>query len=272
MAAQMKLLVVGCGNMGAALAAGYAAAYPTAEVVALDHDPQRAAGLLPPASRIVVRREPAELGEFRPDLVILALKPQVLGTALADLIPLCRDALVVSIAAGVSLARLAERLGGQRRILRAMPNLPVVVGAGMTTLYAGPALAAADRAAGEALFAAVGEVAWVADEALIDAATAVAGSGPAYFFAIVEQLARAGVAEGLPPELADRLARQTCIGAATQLQRDNRPAAALKAAVCSPRGTTEAGLAAMETPDGLPRVIAAGVAAAHRRAGELAAA
>lgn len=271
MSAQMKLLVVGCGNMGAALAAGYALAHPTAEVVALDHDPQRARSLLPPDSRVAVRRELAELGDFRPDLVILALKPQVLGAALADFVPLCRDALVVSIAAGIGRARLAELLGGHRRILRAMPNLPVVVGAGMSTLYA-PDLAAADVALGESLFAAVGEIAWVADEALIDAATAVAGSGPAYFFAMVEQLARAGVAEGLPPELAERLARQTCIGAAAQLQRDVRPAAALKAAVCSPRGTTEAGLAAMETPDGLPRVIAAGVAAAHRRARELAAA
>ncbi|HEX6735863.1 MAG TPA: pyrroline-5-carboxylate reductase dimerization domain-containing protein, partial [Azonexus sp.] len=84
--------------------------------------------------------------------------------------------------------------------------------------------------------------------------------------------ARAGVAEGLPPELAERLARQTCLGAALQLKHDARPASALKAAVCSPRGTTEAGLAAMETPDGLPRFIAAGVAAAHRRARELAAA
>ena len=269
METMQKLLVIGCGNMGAALAAGFAAANPAAQVVALDSDPQRARSLLPGGAAVAVYHQPSELAGFRPDIVIFALKPQVLGTALAEFVPLVAGALVISVAAGVSLARLSELLGGHHRVVRAMPNLPVVVRQGVTTLY-GKALAAADAAACEAVFTAVGQVAWVAGEDQIDVATAIAGSGPAYFFALVEQLALAGAAEGLVPEVARRLATQTCIGAASLLQQDGRDAAALKAAVCSPRGTTEAGLAAMETADGLPRVVAAGVRAAHRRARELA--
>ncbi|MFC5302756.1 pyrroline-5-carboxylate reductase [Azospira restricta] len=270
MVVKNNALIVGCGNMGAALAAGYARAHPDARVLAVDADPARARALLPAASPVAVCASPAELAGFRPDLVVLALKPQLLGEALAAYRPLCAGALVVSIAAGSALSRLRELLGGHRRLARAMPNLAVAAGAGMTTLY-GPGLDAADAALCEALFAAVGDAAWVDDEAQIDAATAVAGSGPAYFFALVEQLAAAGAAAGLPPALAERLARRTCIGAAALLAADTRAAGALKAAVCSPRGTTEAGLAALEG-GGLAPAVAAAVAAAHRRAHELAAA
>ncbi len=263
------ILVVGCGNMGAALAGGYARAYPEAEVLAIDRDAQRARALLPADSRVVVHGDFTALAGLRPSVVILALKPQVLGDVLADFITLCADALVVSIAAGVGCVRLAELLGGHRRVVRAMPNLPVVVGEGMTTLYA-DGLSASDRERAEAVFAAVGKTAWVPDEAAIDLATAVAGSGPAYFFAFVEHLAVAGAAAGLPAELAERLARQTCIGAAALLRDDPRSAAALKAAVCSPGGTTQAGLAAMETAEGLAAIARRGVDAAYRRARELA--
>lgn len=263
------VLVVGCGNMGAALAGAYARAYPAAGVVAIDRDPQRARALLPADSRVAVHGDLAALAGLRPSIVIIALKPQVLGDVLAGFIALCAGALVVSIAAGVGRARLAELLGGHPRVVRAMPNLPVVVGEGMTTLF-GAGLSADDRARAEAVFAAVGQTAWVADETAIDLATAVAGSGPAYFFAFVEHLAAAGEAAGLPAELAGRLARQTCVGAAALLRDDPRTASALKAAVCSPGGTTQAGLAAMETPDGLAAIARSGVAAACRRARELA--
>ena len=148
MAAQTKLLVVGCGRIGAALAAGFARAHPAAEVVALDRDPPRARSLLPAASGIAVHAGPEALAGLRPDVVILALRPPVLGDALGSLVALCADALVVSIAADAELAA--------------------------------------------GIFWAVGRVDRVADEALIDVATAVAGSGPAYFFAVVAQLARAG--------------------------------------------------------------------------------
>ena len=265
-----KVLVVGCGNMGAALAAGYAVSHPSAQVVAIDRDPVRAASLLPLGSPVDVFASPDELLDFCPALVILALKPQVLGDALASFVALCGEALVVSIAAGVSVERLRALLDGHPRIARAMPNLPVVVGKGMSVLYSGD-LSPADVTACQEVFETVGDVAWVDNEALIDAATAVAGSGPAYFFAMVEHLAAAGVAEGLSIELAERLARQTCIGAAALLAVDSRSAATLKVAVCSPRGTTEAGLMAMEGVTGLPAVVAAGVAAAHARARELAA-
>lgn len=268
MADDPTVLFVGCGNMGAALAAGFAAAHPQAQVLAIDHDPERARQRLPAGARV---RLGAGLGDFAgvaPDLVVLALKPQVLGSALGELQALCAGALVVSIAAGTPLARLAEGLGRSARLVRAMPNLPVVVGAGMTTLFA-EGLDSADRALAEGLFAAVGEVAWLDCEADIDRATAIAGSGPAYFFAFVDHLAAAGVAAGLAPELAGRLARQTAVGAAAQLQQDARSAAVLRAAVCSPGGTTAAALAAMAD---LPALLEAGVMAAWQRAGELAAA
>lgn len=269
MADGTTILVVGCGNMGAALAGAYARAYPEAEVIAIDRDPQRARRLLPADSKVVVYGDFTELADTKPSIVIVALKPQVLGDVLADFIALSAGALVLSIAAGVGCARLAGLLGGHRRVVRAMPNLPVVVGEGMTTLF-GEGLTAADRAAAEAVFAAVGQTAWVGDEVAIDLATAVAGSGPAYFFAFVEHLAAAGAAAGLPEELAERLARQTCIGAAALLRDDPRSASVLKAAVCSPGGTTQAGLAAMESSEGLAVITRQGVDAAFRRARELA--
>lgn len=270
MSVKHKILVLGCGNMGAALASGYAVSHPLSQVVAIDRDPVRAASLLPLGSPVKVFVSPEEVLDLCPDLVILALKPQVLGETLADFIDLCGEALIVSIAAGVGVERLRELFGGHMRIARAMPNLPVVVGKGMSVLYSGD-LSPADVTACHEVFEAVGDVAWVDEETLIDAATAVAGSGPAYFFAMVEHLAAAGVAEGLSIELAERLARQTCVGAAALIAADSRSAATLKAAVCSPRGTTEAGLMAMEGIAGLPAVVAAGVAAAHARARELAA-
>lgn len=185
MTVKSTVLVIGCGNMGAALAAGYAQTHPVAEAVALDRDPQRAAGLLPAGAAIALHRSPEEIPGFRPDIVILAFKPQVLGDALATLLPLCAGALAISIAAGTPLARRQGLLGDHCRVVRAMQNLPVQVGAGMATLYA-PGLDPADVAAVEAVFTTVGAAAWVASEALIDAATAVAGSGPAHFFAMVE--------------------------------------------------------------------------------------
>lgn len=263
------VLVIGCGNMGAALAAGYVRAYPAARVIAIDPDPARARSLLPPVSPVTVYADLAEAGAFVPDIVILAVKPQLLGQALPALIERVRPALVISIAAGTPLARLQAGLNGYPRIVRAMPNLPVVVGAGASTLFA-TGLSPADQALAEGVFAAVGSVDWLPEEAQIDAATALAGSGPGYVFAFVEHLAAAGVAAGLAPALAARLARQTVIGAAAQLASDARSAPVLKAAVCSPQGTTEAGLRVMEQPDALPRILADGVAAVHRRAGELA--
>ncbi|MEN3374190.1 pyrroline-5-carboxylate reductase [Dechloromonas sp. ZS-1] len=263
------VLVVGCGNMGAALAAGYVRAHPAARVIAIDPDPARARSLLPPVSPVTVYADLAAAGAFVPDIVILAVKPQLLGQALPALIECVAPALVISIAAGTPLARLQAGLNGHQRLVRAMPNLPVVVGAGASTLFA-CALSVADLVLAEGVFAAVGSVDWLPDEAQIDAATALAGSGPGYVFAFVEHLAAAGVAQGLTPALAARLARQTVIGAAAQLAADPRPATVLKAAVCSPKGTTEAGLRVMEQPDALPRILADGVAAAHQRAGELA--
>jgi len=270
MTAQHKVLFVGCGNMGAALASGYARHHPAADIRAIDHDPERATGLLTEEAktRISIVGTVGELGNFQPDMVVLALKPQALKTALADLIPVCAKALVVSIAAGTCLTQLQALLGDHRRIIRAMPNLPVVVGAGASALFA-PASAASDLDMACALFASVGTVERVTSEEQIDAATALAGSGPAYFFAFVEQLALSGMAIGLPQDLAERLARQTCIGAAALLSQDKRSASELKAAVCSPKGTTEAGLAAMQNT--LASAADEAVSAAHRRARELAA-
>jgi pyrroline-5-carboxylate reductase len=256
--------------MGAALAAGYAAAANGVEVAAVDREPAHARTLLGDGSRVALYPSPQSVAGGEPDVVVIALKPQALEAALPEFASLCRPALVVSIAAGVTVAGLQRLLGGHDRIVRAMPNLPVVAKSGMTVLHAGTGrVSARDREWAGGIFAAVGKIAWVEDERQIDIATAIAGSGPAYHYAMVEQMAQAARALGCADELAELLSSQTFIGAARLLESDARTAGALKAAVRSPGGTTQAGLAVLEERNALARLIEATVAAALARAREL---
>jgi len=150
-----------------------------------------------------------------------------------------------------------------------MPNTPGSIGRGISALYASPQATPADRKLAESLLAALGETVWVARETLIDAVTAVSGSGPAYVFHLVEALAEAGRAEGLPPEIAEKLARATVTGAGALLDADPRPAADLRRDVTSPGGTTEAALGVLMATGGLKALMARAVAAANKRAKEL---
>jgi pyrroline-5-carboxylate reductase len=176
--------------------------------------------------------------------------------------------LSLSIAAGTTVATIEAALGGA--IIRAMPNTPAQVGRGMTGLFANPAATAEDRDLATSLLAAVGETGWVESEGLIDAVTAVSGSGPAYVFLLAEALTEAGIAAGLDPNLAARLARQTVTGAGELLYRSELPPGELRRNVTSPNGTTAAALDVLMAEDGLAKLMTRAVAAAKQRAEELA--
>jgi len=202
--------------------------------------------------------------------IVLAVKPQVLKGEGALLQALGRSgALVLSIAAGIRTAFLASKLGAETRLVRAMPNTPGAIGRGITVLYSDPGLDAGGRALAEALMASLGETLWIGDEALMDAVTAVSGSGPAYVFLMAEALAEAGRAQGLDAQTADRLARATIAGAGALLSADNRPAAELRQEVTSPGGTTEAALSVLMAQDGLTDLMRKAVAAATERSKDL---
>jgi pyrroline-5-carboxylate reductase len=210
--------------------------------------------------------------ETAPDALVLAVKPQMLDAAAPSIQPFIGpDTVVISILAGKRVADLSARLPEARAIVRAMPNTPASVGRGVTGAFANPRTSQAQRALAHALLAAVGGVEWVADEALIDAVTAVSGSGPAYVFHLVESLAAAGAAAGLPDDVSLRLARATVEGAGELLHRGPEVSArTLRENVTSPGGTTAAALAVLMAEDGLKALMTRAVAAAKRRAGELA--
>ena len=176
--------------------------------------------------------------------------------------------LVVSIMAGTTIASLGEVLGGH--VVRAMPNTPAAIGRGITVAVAAQDVSTAQRETADGLLRATGLVEWVTDEGLMDAVTAVSGSGPAYVFLLAEELARAGVAAGLPEALAMRLARETVSGAGELLHRSDLDAATLRQNVTSPAGTTAAALEVLMGKDGLQSLLTRAVAAATKRSKELA--
>jgi pyrroline-5-carboxylate reductase len=176
----------------------------------------------------------------------------------------------LSIAAGRTIAYFEQKLGGAAAVVRSMPNTPAAVGRGITVACANGHVTSGQRARCDELLAAVGEVAWVEDEALLDAVTAVSGGGPAYVFLLIECLAEAGAAEGLPPDLAMRLARVTVSGAGELARLSSEPAAVLRQNVTSPAGTTLEALKVLMAPDGLQSLFTKAIAAATRRSRELA--
>ncbi|KRD72766.1 pyrroline-5-carboxylate reductase [Lysobacter sp. Root983] len=204
---------------------------------------------------------------------LLAVKPQVMRSVCAALAPLAQSQrpLVISIAAGITAGQLDLWLGGGQAVVRAMPNTPALLGAGITGLYANAATAEPQRARAAALLDAVGPTVWIAEEALMDAVTAVSGSGPAYVFLLAEAMQAAGVAQGLAPEAARALVNQTLLGAATMLSQSDESAQVLRARVTSPGGTTQAAIETFET-GGFHALVEAAIAAATRRGRELSAA
>lgn len=204
------------------------------------------------------------------DLIVLAVKPQVLKTVaegIAD--ALGHNPLIVSIAAGIPATALQNWLGADKAIVRCMPNTPALVHLGATGLFATPTVSSAQKTQVENLFKAVGISAWVDSEADIDAVTALSGSGPAYFFLLIEAMEKAGVALGLSPETARQLTLQTALGSATMAANSDVDCTELRRRVTSPGGTTEKAVATFIAGE-LPKLVAKAMAAASLRAQEMA--
>lgn len=260
---------IGAGNMARAMGGGIAAGKPDVRILATDPDQgarerfaQETGGTLAAGLDELVAAA---------DVLVIAVKPQVLGTVLDRLAGQVRaEQIVVSIAAGFTLRSLARKLGASCRLVRAMPNTPALVGEGITVLVGGGAATPADLESVRGLFTSVGDAVVVVEESLLDAVTAVSGSGPGFVFAFAEAWLRAAESAGLAPELAERLVKQTLFGAATLWRSSGDPPDKLRAMVTSPGGTTLAGLEALEAR-GFARAIGAAIDAAARRSKELSA-
>jgi len=266
------LLLAGAGNMGSALLAGWLQeGLAPAQIIVQDPGPPPRASELLAKHGLVARAAITSLSE-PPAVIVTAVKPQVMDEVLPRLAKLAGKATVVlSIAAGRTIAGFEKHLPKGTAVVRSMPNTPAAIGRGITVGVPNAHVTPAQRAACDALLRAVGEVAWVDDEGLIDAVTAVSGSGPAYVFYLVECLADAAVKAGLAPALAQQLARATVAGSGELLRRSDLGADLLRQNVTSPGGTTYAALQVlMAEKGGLPDLMREAVAAATRRSRELA--
>ena len=261
------VVLAGAGKMGSALLTGW---------LARGLDPKRVIVIEPYPSADIhslaaggIRLNPAaeEIGAVA--ALVIAIKPQTFGDAAPALRPLVGSpTLVVSIMAGTTIAMLDTACGGN--IVRAMPNTPAAIGRGMTVAVAAKGVNEKQRTVADSLLRATGAVEWVDDEALMDAVTAVSGSGPAYVFLLAEELARAGISAGLPADLAAKLARETVAGSGELLHRSDLDAATLRQNVTSPGGTTAAALNILIGEHGLKELMTRAVAAATKRSQELA--
>jgi pyrroline-5-carboxylate reductase len=259
------IALAGAGKMGGAMLTGWLAGGLDAKRVAVI-EPMPSAEITALAAK-GIRLNPKDVGQV--ETLVIAVKPQSFREAGAALrAHVAPSTLVVSIMAGTTMKSLQEVCGGA--VVRAMPNTPAAIGRGITVAVAAGNVSAAQRAIADALLRASGSVEWVEDEGLMDAVTAVSGSGPAYIFLLAEELARAGVAAGLPEELATRLARETVAGSGELLHRSDLPSATLRQNVTSPGGTTAAALDVLMGKDGMRELMIRAIAAATARSKELA--
>jgi pyrroline-5-carboxylate reductase len=264
-----RLVLVGAGKMGGAMARGWLeAGLPGPSLTILEPNPSPEIASLA-ASRGVALNPRIETP---PDMLALAVKPQSLDQVAPQIAPLAGErTLVLSIIAGKTIANLTGRLPTARAVVRAMPNTPAAIGRGVTAAFANAAVDADGRRWCERLLGAVGAFFWLKDEGLIDAVTAISGSGPAYVFALTEALAAAAEKLGLPAELSMGLARGTVEGAAELMAREGATSpATLRQNVTSPGGTTAAALAVLKDADGLEDLMIRATAAARARAAEMA--
>lgn len=270
---QGTILLVGCGKMGGALLHGWfkRGLSPVDTIIVepagrdsvtacSDH---RALTVLPHMSDVP--------RDFRPDVILFAVKPQIAE----DVIPAyasftSQHPVFLSVIAGKTTSYFRKHLGEEATVVRAMPNTPAAIGKAISALYAAPNVSEVQRQVCEVLMSAVGEVAWIPEEAQMDAVTAVSGSGPAYVFLLAECLRDAGIEAGLPPDLAAHLARATVAGAGALLGNSDVDPAVLRKNVTSPGGTTEAALNVLMGADGFKPLLARAVAAATKRSKELA--
>lgn len=265
-----SICFIGGGNMAASIIGGLVADGRAPEgIIVADPSPEALAGL---AARWPGLRTTADNHAATADaaILVLAVKPQVMRAVTEDLLPTVARSrpLIVSIAAGVRAGDIDRWLGGGHAIVRCMPNTPALVRSGASGLYANLAVTAAQRNAAERILRAVGLTLWVDDEAQLDAVTAVSGSGPAYFFYVMEAMQAAGEGLGLAPEQARLLVLETAFGAAKLALESSDDAATLRARVTSPGGTTERAIRALES-GGLMALFEQALAAAADRAREL---
>jgi pyrroline-5-carboxylate reductase len=265
-----RLVLVGAGKMGGAMLAGWLERGIRPEAVAVV-EPQPYPDLteLAVSRGIWLNPDLATINDA--SVVVLAVKPQVMDEALSAVVGLGRSKpVVLSIAAGRTIATFEKAFGAGAAIVRAMPNTPAAIGRGITVACANGAVSETQKALATALLEAVGEVAWIEDEGLIDAVTAVSGGGPAYVFLLAECMAAAGTAAGLPEELAMRLARATVSGAGELMHHSPEAAATLRENVTSPGGTTAEALKVLMADGALPDLMIEAIAAATRRSKDLA--
>lgn len=263
------LLLIGAGRMGGALLKGWVAR-KIGPVIVVEPKPSPELRKLAKQKKITLVDAPSQVKAKKLSACVVALKPQILKGEAPVLAEFARSgALMISIAAGTDTKLLFQAWGKKARIVRAMPNTPGAIGQGITGLFAARGTTPADKRKATSLLAALGETIWVAKEDLIDSVTAVSGSGPAYLFLMAEAMTEAGIAEGLPRDQAEKLARATVAGSGALLAADKSPAAALREAVTSPGGTTQAALHVLMADDGLAALMKRAIHAARLRAEEL---
>ncbi len=264
-----RLVLVGAGKMGGAMASGWLdGGLAPAALSILEPDPSDDLARLAAARRVALNPAQAE----PPDVLALAVKPQALDAVAPEIARLAgHRTLILSILAGKTIADLRARLPDARAFVRAMPNTPAAIGRGVTAAFASPEVTAEQRRWTERLLGAVGAFHWLDDEGAIDAVTAISGGGPAYVFALTEALAAAAETLGLSAELAMSLARGTVEGAGELMHREPAtPPSVLRRNVTSPGGTTAAALAILQAEGGLDALMARAAAAARARAKEMA--
>lgn len=268
----MSLCLVGCGKMGIAMLKGWLAMDRLAHLYVIEPYPAPALTDMAARSggRLELYHDIGEWAQAKADILVLAVKPQSMPEVL-DRLRHVVAGMVVSIAAGRSSGFIAEYMGADVPVLRVMPNTPAAIGEGVSVVYAGAQVVPAMRDVARDLLSVLGDVHFVADEALMDAVTALSGSGPAYVFYLTEVMEAAGVAAGLPPALARDLARKTVTGSAALMQAEaGQSPAELRKAVTSPNGTTQAALEVlMDAEKGIGPVFVDALAAAARRSREL---
>lgn len=264
------LVLIGCGKMGGAMLSGWLESGMAAAGVTVV-DPAGAAEFVGREAVKIVTAAADLPADLDPEVVVFAVKPQQMDDAMPVAARYAGGSTVfLSIAAGKTIDYFESNLGTGAAIVRAMPNTPAAIGQGITVACPNARVSTQQAALCTALLGAVGDTLTIGDEALMDAVTAVSGSGPAYVFLLIECLAEAGVQAGLPRDVADRLALATVAGAGQLALRGDAPPDRLRRNVTSPGGTTQAALDVLMAEDGLPRLMAKAVAAAARRSRELA--
>lgn len=264
------LVLVGAGKMGGALLEGWlkGGAAP-AKIVALDPSPPAEVKAMLETKG--VRLNPPVAGITDAEVIIIAVKPQLMEDVLPGIVTLkASRPLILSVAAGKTIASFERHFGADAAVIRTIPNTPAAVGRGITAMATNPHVTAAQLELARTLLSAVGEVVTVENEAMIDAVTAVSGSGPAYVFYLTECLAAAGEKVGLPADLAMQLARATVSGSGELMRQSGIEAATLRKNVTSPKGTTYAALQVLMAEDGMQPLFDKAIDAATRRSRELA--